>query len=96
MTLIEFKSSLHAKEGPNDVGPLLLALWNDAKGNWSEAHTIVQEIDHPDGAWIHAYLHRKEGDDANAKFWYDMAGKKFTTKPLPEEWEEIVSHFLNS
>ncbi len=86
---------LNAKDLPKDQGPILLALWNDAKGNWNEAHNIVQEIDDPDGAWIHAYLHRKEGDESNAKFWYDMAGKKFTMKTLSEEWEEIASHFLS-
>lgn len=72
----------------------MLALWNDAKGNWEEAHNIVQKIDHPDGAWVHAYLHRKEGDEFNAKFWYDLAGKKFPTTALEEEWEEIASYFL--
>lgn len=95
MTLEEFKSTLHSDEHPADKEPFLLALWKDAKGQWHDAHMIVQEIDHPDAAWIHAYLHRKEGDDFNAKFWYNLAGKKFATNSLEEEWEEITSYFLN-
>jgi hypothetical protein len=95
MTLQEFKSSLELVHAPAGTGPFLLALWNDAKGKWAEAHAIVQEIDHPDGAWVHAYLHRKEGDEFNAKFWYNLADKKFPTKSLAEEWEEMASHFLS-
>jgi len=95
MTLSEFKSSLELNTEPNKVEPYLLAMWKDAKGKWSEAHHIVQEIDHPDAAWIHAYLHRKEGDEFNATFWYNLAGKKFPTKSLQEEWEEISSYFLS-
>jgi hypothetical protein len=95
MTLSEFKSLLESNKEPEEAEPYLLALWNDAKGNWNEAHNIVQEIDHPDAAWIHAYLHRKEGDEFNAKFWYNLAGKKFATYSLAEEWEEISSYFLS-
>jgi len=94
MTLQEFESTLESTHPPAETGPFLLALWNDAKGNWNEAHHIVQEIDHPDGAWVHAYLHRKEGDEFNAKFWYNLAGKKFPTISLKEEWDEMTSHFL--
>jgi len=94
MTLQEFKSSLKSDQKPSTV-PFLVALWNDAKGMWDAAHSIVQEIDHPDAAWIHAYLHRKEGDEFNAKFWYNLAGKKFPTNSLIEEWEEMVSYFLS-
>lgn len=95
MTLQEFKSSLESGHEPREARPLLIALWNDAKGKWEDAHAIVQEIDHPDAAWIHAYLHRKEGDEFNAKFWYNLAGKKIPTNNLEEEWEEIVSYFLS-
>ena len=95
MTLKEFISTVKSGQKPPHADPFLLALWNDAIGDWAEAHAIVQEIDHPDAAWIHAYLHRKEGDDFNAKFWYNLAGKKFATKTLSEEWEEIAAHFLS-
>ena len=95
MTLAEFKSSLELNKEPQGSEPYLLALWQDAKGNWGVAHYIVQAIDHPDAAWIHAYLHRKEGDEFNAKFWYNLADKKFPAKSLQEEWEEISSYFLS-
>lgn len=95
MTLSEFKSSVTLPHEPKDASPLLLALWNDARGHWEKAHIIVQEIDHPDGAWIHAYLHRKEGDEFNAKFWYNLAGRKFPSNSLTEEWEEIAAYFLS-
>ncbi len=95
MTLSDFKSSIDSQQEPTGISPFLLALWNDAIGKWDEAHNIVQEIDHPDGAWIHAYLHRKERDEFNAKFWYNLAGKKFPSISLTEEWEEIVSYFLS-
>jgi hypothetical protein len=95
MTLQEFKSSIESGKKPSSTEPFLLALWSDANGDWSEAHNIVQEIDHPDAAWIHAYLHRKEGDEFNARFWYNLAGKKFPSTDLSQEWEEIVVYFLN-
>jgi len=95
MTLSEFKSSIGLNKEPKEDEPYLLALWKEAKGEWNEAHNIVQEIDHPDAAWIHAYLHRREGDEFNAKFWYNLAGRKFPKIPLLQEWEEISSYFLN-
>src|SRR5438045_6370227 len=89
MKLSEFKSSIDSQQPPTGLSPFLLALWNDAKGKWDEAHNIVQEIDHPDGAWIHAYLHRKEGDVSNAKYWYAQDGKKFPSISSTQECEEI-------
>jgi hypothetical protein len=95
MTLSEFKASLELPGEPAGIDPFLVALWNEAKGDWEKAHAIVQEVDHPDGAWIHAYLHRKEGDEFNAKFWYNLAGRKFPSASLTEEWEEIAVYFLS-
>ena len=95
MTLTEFKLLIDLQHEPNGISPSLIALWNDAKGNWDAAHNIIQEIDHPDAAWVHAYLHRKEGDEFNAKFWYNLAGKKFPNNSLVDEWEEIVTYFLS-
>ena len=69
-------------------------MWQDAKGNWDDAHRVAQEIESTDGAWIHAYLHRKEGDASNAAYWYHRAGKPVAHGPLDEEWEEIVSSLL--
>ncbi len=95
MTFFEFKSSLDSAEQPKGINPFLLALWHDAKGDWEKAHALIQDIDNLDGAWIHAYLHRKEGDEGNARYWYHRAEKKFPKISLEEEWEEIVSSFLN-
>ncbi len=91
MTFVEFTSSVQWTNAPSGINIYLQALWHDAKGNWEIAHTIIQDIDTPEGMWIHAYLHRKEGDDSNARYWYGRAGKKFPKVSLDEEWEEIVS-----
>ena len=80
MLFEEFRSSLCSERPSGDVPPLLAALWWEAKGDWAKAHEIAQEIDSPDGAWVHAYLHRKEGDEGNAGYWYRRAGKP-TRKP---------------
>jgi len=73
---------------------LLTALWYDAKGDWNKSHKITQDINGTNAAWVHAYLHRKEGDSGNASYWYSRAGKSFSNKSLEEEWEEIVEALL--
>ncbi|RPI70646.1 MAG: hypothetical protein EHM47_11745, partial [Ignavibacteriales bacterium] len=77
-----------------NLNNLLAALWYDAKNNWDKAHEITQDIEGKDSAWVHAYLHRREGDNGNASYWYSRAGKSFPDKTLEEEWEEIVSALL--
>ena len=94
MTLDDFKASLHAASPPPRLPPLLLALWHDAKGNWDAAHGVAQNVDDQDGAWVHAYLHRKEGDAANAGYWYRRAGRPRSTVALQEEWDEIATALL--
>jgi len=94
MTFNEFKTSL-ANETPSDMSPYLQSLWYDAKGNWERAHTIIQDIEDKDASWIHAYLHRKEGDIGNADYWYRLAGKKRTNVSLEEEWENITETLLH-
>lgn len=79
---------------PPAVSPLLQALWHDARGDWEAAHNIAQDIHTHDGAWIHAYLHRKEGDQWNAGYWYRQAGKPVFTGSLESEWEKLVRAFL--
>jgi hypothetical protein len=59
-------------------------------------HNIAQEIDTAEGAWVHAYLHRKEGDESNARYWYSRAGKGFPKISLKEEWKELVVRLLTS
>lgn len=95
MTLQEFKNSLPLNSPPAGLSPLAEALWFDARGKWHEAHAIVQDIETAEGSWIHAYLHRKEGDEGNARYWYARAGKKFPKLTLEEEWSELVAYFLN-
>jgi hypothetical protein len=95
MTFSEFKSSLQKTTPPLNTGKLLQALWYDAKGDWDTAHNLAQEIETTDGSWVHAYLHRKEGDEGNARYWYHRARKNFPKVTLEQEWEEIVNDFLN-
>ena len=94
MTLDEFKASLVGTTPPAAVSAELRALWHDATGNWHEAHEIAQSIDGATGSWIHAYLHRKEGDLGNASYWYRKAGKPQAADSLEEEWNRIVSALL--
>jgi hypothetical protein len=94
MTLSEFKTSLQKSEPPRGINTLLQALWHDAKEDWHMAHNLAQEIETSEGSWIHAYLHRKEGDESNARYWYSRAGRKFPKSSLSEEWEEIASTLI--
>jgi hypothetical protein len=93
VTLAEFQSTI-AGGTPPDVAPLLLALWHDAKGDWDRAHSIAQDIDDADGALVHAYLHRQEGDLANAGYWYRRARRPVATDSLESEWMRIVTELL--
>lgn len=90
----EFRHSLRGSAPPAGCGPVLQSLWYDGKGNWNAAHEIAQEIDTPDGAWVHAYLHRKEGDVWNADYWYRRAGRTCPDHSLEEEWALLVENFL--
>ena len=95
MTLTEFQSTLNTGVPP-DVAPLLLALWHDARGDWDRAHAIAQDVDDADGALVHAYLHRKEGDDGNAAYWYRRARRPVPTDSLQSEWTRIVAEMLGT
>lgn len=68
------------------------ALEQDKAGNWNKAHELIQDLSGQDAAWIHAYLHRKEGDDWNARYWYERAGKPFYSGSLEAEWDLIYRH----
>lgn len=94
MTLEEFKSSLKNSAPPEGLTPLLEALWYEGKNDWEMAHNIAQDINSNDGSWIHAYLHRKEGDLGNASYWYSRAGRRMPEVSLEKEWEEIVRELL--
>jgi hypothetical protein len=93
MTLDDFKATLE-RPAPPAVSPLLHALWHDAKGDWDAAHTLAQDIDDENGAWVHAYLHRKEGDEGNAGYWYRRAGRPHSRASLDGEWDEIAAALL--
>lgn len=75
------------------MNPYLIALEADKNGQWDAAHDIVQDIHTDEASWIHAYLHRKEGDPGNARYWYNRAGKPFFDGSLDEEWEELWKYF---
>jgi hypothetical protein len=94
MTLEELKRSVSENYPPETISNLLEVLWYDAKGDWEKAHKIIQDISGRDAAWIHAYLHRKEGDNGNASYWYSKSERSFSNKTLDEEWEEIASYLL--
>ena len=91
MNIVSFKESLSENGPPQNTSAYLKALWYDAKGNWDKAHKLIQDVEDKDASWIHAYLHRKEGDIANADYWYSRAGKRRSKDSLEMEWEEIVT-----
>jgi hypothetical protein len=90
MNFDDFKTSLSQSQPLESISSALKALWWDAKGNWDKAHAFAQEQDDSEGAWVHAYLHRKEGDTFNASYWYRRADKPHATVSLSEEWTEIA------
>lgn len=90
----EFVNSLAGENPPDHISLLLKALWYDGKNDWEASHNIAQDIHDSNGSWIHAYLHRKEGDISNARYWYNMAGKREFPGSLKDEWESLVKTFL--
>jgi hypothetical protein len=94
MTLEQFRATIAHDSAPADLSVALAAMWEDARGNWDAAHAIAQNIEDETGSWIHAYLHRKEGDLGNAGYWYRRAGKPVATDSLEDEWARIVSTLL--
>jgi hypothetical protein len=94
MDLESFTDSLSGAEPPAGLSPALQALWHEARGDWARAHRLAQSQGDAAGAWVHAYLHRVEGDAANAGYWYRRAGRPPARGPLAEEWREIVSALL--
>ncbi len=94
MTLADFTVTLSSAAPPASLSAALAALWHDGRGDWDAAHRTAQDIETADGAWIHAYLHRKEGDAGNAAYWYGRAGKPISTVPTDAEWTAIVTALL--
>lgn len=95
MTFQEFKNSLSEERPTADFSVLLKALWYDAKGDWEAAHNIAQSREGVrDYDRLHAYLHRKEGDQWNAGYWYRRARAEMPSYSLEKEWEELVKQWL--
>ncbi|BAU54284.1 hypothetical protein [Mucilaginibacter gotjawali] len=93
-TLAEFKESLKLAEPVTGISVQLKSLWYDGKGDWHQAHAQVDQLTDQASTWVHAYLHRKEGDIWNADYWYKKAQKTRPDISLDEEWEELVVEFL--
>ncbi len=94
MTLAEFKRSLLRPKPPPDIGAALVALWWAGKDDWDKAHKLVMDEGGKDCAWVHAYLHRAEGDLDNAGYWYRQAGRPAASGPLQREWAAIAAELL--
>jgi len=95
MSVDEFKGSTKGAPPPGLSGALL-ALWHDARGDWDAAHGAAQRAETPQGAWVHAYLHRKEGDLANAAYWYRRSGRPPAAGALEAEWDQIAGELLRA
>ena len=96
MSLTAFRASLAGDAPAKEHAPPLAGLWWAARGDWDRAHRIVQDDGSREAAWVHAHLHRVEGDLSNASYWYRQAGQPVAKDALDEEWERIVSALLGS
>ena len=94
MTFEDFQKSLSGSSPPGNLSNHLQSLWYDAKGDWNRSHDIIQNVEDKTAAWVHAYLHRKEGDIGNADYWYRRAGKNRPYNTFDEEWKIIVEMLL--
>jgi hypothetical protein len=95
-TYEKFSLSLNRIEPNSQWSPALQSLWFLSKGNWNASHEIAQDLHTELGSWIHALLHRMEGDEFNAQYWYQQAGKPFSELTFDEEIKEIVDFILSS
>jgi hypothetical protein len=93
MDATAFRGSLSAVAPPRGMTTAQRVLWLDRTGDWQGAHDIAQDMPGSDGYWLHAYLHRREGDIGNAGYWYRRAGKPAASGSLDDEWESLVEHF---
>lgn len=92
----EFATTLKFPAPPPKWPEGLKSIWYDAKGDWHNAHELAQVIPSAAGSWIHAYLHRKEGDEYNARYWYGRANRVFPGQSLDGEHREIVEYLLRN
>ncbi|KPK32388.1 MAG: hypothetical protein AMJ66_06625 [Betaproteobacteria bacterium SG8_40] len=96
MTIDDYIASLKKETFPPGLPAPLQALWHEARGDWESAHKIVQGEDTAEAAWVHAFLHRKEGDAANAAYWYRRSKRPVSTDSLDSEWRSIAGDLLAS
>ena len=96
MTLAEFQRSLAKATPPTSVSPALAGLWWAGKGDWDKAHNLVMDEEDTDCAWVHAYLHRVEGDLDNARYWYRRARRDAAKGDLAVEWAAIAAALLGA
>ena len=94
MNLASFRQSINDNKLPAGLSVYLNSMWYDGAENWNKAHHLVDSLNDSTACWVHAYLHRKEGDLWNADYWYSRAGKKRPDVSLQEEWETIVKALL--
>ena len=92
----QFQKTLDLPKPPSDWPEALKAIWYDAAGDWEASHNIAQDMHDKMGSWLHAYLHRKEGDRFNAGYWYRLADRPFPKKSLEDELREIVEFILKN
>ena len=92
--LTSFLASLVGDQPPDGLDPVFAGLWHGLKDEWALAHGLVQDLETAEAAWVHAWLHRIEGDDWNAGYWYRRAGKPHATTTLDEEWAAIAQALL--
>lgn len=96
MTLADLEAAVATRTPlPSDAPPLLRGLWHDAAGDWEQAHAVAQDVHTPDGSWLHAYLHRKEGDLGNAAYWYRRAGRPVASDSLDAEWDRLARAYTD-
>ena len=94
VTLAEFKRSISVAGPPPGLSIPLQGLWYAAKGGWDKAHRTVQDDSSRESAWVHAHLHKQEGDHSNAGYWYAKSPKNTSGLTPEAEWEEIARTLL--
>lgn len=94
MTFADFQETIKSGQVPGNIPVYLKALWYDAAGKWDTAHNLIDHLEESNACWVHAYLHRKEGDNNNARYWYNKAGRNISSVSLEEEWEQIAKALL--
>ena len=94
MKVEEFREAVDGAKLPAGITKELEALWEDARGKWDRAHEIVQRMNTTDAMWVHAYLHREEGDLSNSRYWYSRISRTMPNASLEDEWQIIAKELL--